>query len=134
MQNSVRVRNGRLDSFETIVGTAPVLEFRAGAMPANCAAASTGAQLASGALPSDWLAAAANGLKAKNGTWTLTGIASGVIGYYRLYAAGSPSECDEQGTVGEAGSPTYDMTVDNLNVAAAQVVTVTAYNRTAGNA
>jgi hypothetical protein len=39
-----------------------------------------------------------------------------------------------QGTVGPIGSPTYDMTVDNVNIAASQVVTVSTFTLTAGNA
>lgn len=134
IQNSVKVRNARLDAFETEIGAAPLMEIRDGAMPANCAAASTGQILADGNLPSDWLSAAAAGVKSKLGTWTLTGRGTGAATYYRIYRAGSPTECDEQGTVGPTGSPTYDCGVDNVNIAPAQVVTVTSYARTAGNA
>jgi hypothetical protein len=133
VQNSVAARNARLDAFETAIGGAPILELRTGAQPANCAAVATGTLLAQFALPADWLAAAANGVKAKNGTWSGAGVGAGDIGYYRIYGAGSPSECHEQGSVTATGGG-GDMTVDNITIAAAQVITVTAYNRTAGNA
>lgn len=133
VQNSVLARNARLDAFETAVGAAPILELRSGAQPADCAAAASGTLLAQFSLPADWLAAAANGVKAKNGTWSGAGVGAGNIGYYRIYQAGSPSECHEQGSVTATGGG-GDMTVDNINIAVAQVVTVTAYNRTAGNA
>lgn len=133
VQNSVVARNARLDAFETAIGTAPIMELRSGAQPANCAAAASGSLLAQFALPSDWLAAAAAGVKAKAGVWSGTGLTAGNIGHYRIYEAGSPSVCHEQGSVTATGGG-GDMTVDNISIAAAQVLTVTAYNRTAGNA
>lgn len=133
VQNSVVVRNARLDSFESTIGVSPILELRAGAPPADCATAASGTLLAQGALPADWMSAAAVGVKAKLGAWLVTGLAAGNIGYYRIYDAGSPSTCHEQGTVTATGGG-GDMTVDNINIAATQVVTVTAYTRTAGNA
>ncbi len=134
LQESVAVRNARLDAIETTIGTTPWLELRSGPPPANCAAADSGTLLAQAALPSDWMAAAASGSKAKSGTWTLTGITTGIIAHFRIKDAGSPDTCHLQGTVGNTGSPTYDMTVDNQNIAAAQVVTVSTFTLTAGNA
>lgn len=134
MQYSVKLRTAKQAAIETEIGTAPILEFWTGQPPANCAAAATGTLLAQGALPSDWLAAASAGAVAKTGTWQVTGIAAGVIGYFRINRAGSPTECDMQGTVGPAGSPTVDMTVDNQNIAVSQVVTVNSFTLTAGNA
>lgn len=134
LQQSVSVRNARLDAIESAIGADPVMELWDGDMPANCAAASAGTLIARGTLPSDWMTAAAAGSKAKNGTWTLTGLASGHARYFRISRAGSPSECDLQGTVGPAGSPTYDATVDNTSVAAAQVITVATFAITAANA
>ena len=137
MQLGALTRDARLDAIETLIGTAPIMELRTGSPPANCAAAPTGSLLSRDALPSDWLAAAASGSKAKAGTWTLTGlagIATSTIGYFRIIKAGSPDVCEMQGTVGLTGSPTVDMTVDNTSLAAAQVVTVTSFNLTDGNA
>ena len=42
---------------------------RTGAPPANCAAPDTGTLLCEIALPADWMAASAAGVKAKSGTW-----------------------------------------------------------------
>lgn len=134
VQNSVKVRNARLDSLEAEIGASPICRIFDGNMPASCAVADSGTIAAEGTLPSDWLSAAAAGVKAKNGTWTLTGVNTAIGRYYRIYRAGSPSECDEQGMVGPTGSPTYAMTLDNLNIASGQTVTVSSYNRTAGNA
>jgi hypothetical protein len=80
------------------------------------------------------MAAAAAGVKAKNATWSGTGTASGNIAHFRLKDGGSPDTCHIQGTVGLAGSPDYDMTVDNAAVTAGQVITVSTFSITAGNA
>ena len=136
LQFSAEVRNARLDAIETIGGAAPMLELRSGAVPANCAAASTGALLTRDALPSDWLGAAVAGVKSKAGTWTLTGLAgitTSNIGHFRIFKAGSPDDCILQGTV-TATAGGGDMTVDNISLAATQVVTVTSFAITDGNA
>lgn len=133
MQYAVEVNNARLDAIETAVGTTPSMEFRSGAMPANTAAARTGTLLAQSNLPSDWMAAASGGVKAKSGTWTITGIAAGTIGYFSIFQAGSPSLCCVQGTVTATGGG-GDMTVDNTSIAVNQVATVNTFSITAGNA
>lgn len=132
-QYSVKVRTAKQGAIETEIGASPIIEFRSGALPANCAAAASGTLLAIGTLPSDWLAAAAAGAVSKTGTWTATGIAAGTIGYFRIYRAGSPSECDMQGDVTVTGGGGA-MEVDNTNVAVSQVITVTGFTLTAGNA
>ena len=45
VQLSVTSRNARLDAIETNIGTNPVLDFRTGSQPANCALANSGTQL-----------------------------------------------------------------------------------------
>lgn len=132
MQLSVAVRNARLDAIEAAVGASPILQLRSGAAPANCAAASTGSLLASGALPADWMAPAAAGVKAKNGTWRLTGTAAGTIGHFRLFDS-TGTVCHAQGTVTLTGGG-GDMEVDALTLVLNQVVNVTSAQITAGNA
>lgn len=133
LQYSVPVRNARLDAIETTIGTGPEIEFWSGSLPATCATAASGTLLARGNLPSDWLAAAASGQIAKTGTWTFNGVASGTIGYFRINRTGSPTACDIQGDVTATGGGGA-MTVDNTSIANAQVVTVTSFTITAGNA
>lgn len=133
LQYSVAVRNARLDTVESTIGTAAIMEFRSGAAPADCATGASGTLLAQASLPSDWMAAAASGTKAKAGTWTLTGLAAGTIGHFRIYESGSPSVCHMQGSVTATGGG-GDMTVDNTSIAVAQVATVTGFTLTAGNA
>jgi hypothetical protein len=132
LQFSTTVRNGRLDSIETSVSTAPIIELRTGAPPANSAAADSGSLLATIVLPSDWMAAASSGAKAKLGTWSVAASGAGVIGHFRLKDTGGTT-CHIQGTVTITGGG-GDMTVDNTNIAAAQVVTVTSFTITDGNA
>jgi hypothetical protein len=135
LQLSVPVRNAMLDAIETAVGAAPVIEFRTGALPANCAAASTGNLLSRDAIPSDWMAAASGGTKAKAGTWTLTGlanIATSNIGHWRMFQTGSPDVCVAQGDVTATGGGGA-MEVDNISLAAGQGVTVNSFTLTAPN-
>ncbi len=133
IQLSVAVRNARLDAVESTIGTTAVLKIRTGAAPASCATADSGTVLATATLPSDWLAAASSGAKAKSGTWEDTSAdASGTAAHYRLYASDGTT-CHMQGTVTATGGG-GDMTVDNVVFAAAQVFTVTSFTLTDGNA
>lgn len=128
LQYSVAVRNAKLDAVESTIGTAPTLEIRTGAPPANCAAADSGTVLATLTLPSDWMAAAASGSKALAGTWQDTSAdGTGTAGHFRIKAGAT---CHIQGTVGTSGT---DMIVDNTSFATGQSFTVTAFTLTAGN-
>ena len=135
IQFSTRLRNARADQVETTIGASPILQIRTGAPPANPAAPDTGIVLATITLPANWMADAAAGAKALAGVWEDTSAdASGTPGHFRVYPPGSPSECDIQGTVGLAGSPTYDMVVDSIQWTAGQGFTVTAFGWTEGQA
>lgn len=127
------VRNARLDAIETDIGTSAILKIKTGAAPADCAAADSGTVLVTMTLPSDWLAAAASGAKAKSGTWQDTSAdATGTAAHFRIYDSGG-STCDIQGTVTATGGG-GDMTLDNTSIASAQQVTVTGFTITDGNA
>jgi len=133
LQESVSVRNARLDSIESTIGVSAILKIRTGAPPANCAAADSGTVLATLSLPADWMAAAAAGAKAKSGTWQdASADNAGTAGHWRLYASDGVT-CHLQGTVTATGGG-GDMTVDNTSFAAAQNFTVTSFTITAGNA
>lgn len=132
IQFDATVRNAMLDAVETQIGTSPTLKIRSGAPPANCAAADSGTVLATLALPSDWMAAAASGAKAKSGTWEdASADAAGTAGHFRIYDSGGT--CRMQGTVTATGGG-GDMTVDNNVLAAAQDFQVTSFTLNAGNA
>lgn len=132
-QMSVVTRNARLDAYETTIGASAVLKMRSGPPPANCAAADTGSVLATLALPSDYMAAASGGTKAKNGTWEDTAADdAGTVGHFRLYATDGTT-CHGQGTVTATGGG-GDMTVDNVVFAAGQAFTITSFTITEANA
>ena len=129
LQYSVAVNNGRLDSIETTIGTSPTLEIRTGAVPANCAAASTGTVLATLALPADWMNAAASGVKTKLGTWQdASADATGnPAAHFRIFQGAT---CHMQGTYGTSGT---DMIGDSVSFTAGQSFTITAFSQTAAN-
>lgn len=133
LQYSVAVRNAKLDAVETQIGATAVLKLRTGAAPADCATADSGTVVATLTLPSDWMAAASSGSKAKSGTWQDTSADnSGTIAHWRLYASDGTT-CGAQGTATiTAGGG--DMELDAVVVTAGQTITITAFTLTAGNA
>lgn len=132
IQLSVAARNARLDSFETATGASAKLQIRSGAQPASCAAAATGTLLCEIALPADWMAAASGGTKALAGTWQASAAAAGTAGHFRI-VDNAGTTCHMQGSVTATGGG-GDMTLDNTSIAAAQVVTITGFTLTDGNA
>lgn len=133
IQLSTSVRNARLDAIETAIGVSAVLKIRTGAAPANVATADSGTVLATCNLPSDWLAAASSGSKAKSGTWEDTSAdAAGTAAHFRIYASDGTT-AHIQGTVTATGGG-GDMTVDNTVFASGQAFTVTSFSLTDGNA
>lgn len=132
LQYSIAVRNARLDAFESTCGSSAILRLRTGAPPANCAATRTGTVLATLNLPSDWMAAASGGTKAKSGTWEdLSADAAGTVAHFEIMDSAGTT-CHAQGTVTATGGG-GDMTVDNPSIAAGQQITVTGFTLTAGN-
>lgn len=133
LQLSVSARNAMLDAIETATGTGAVLKIFTGSMPANCAAANSGTQLASATLPSDWMAAASGGTKALSGTWEdASSDASGNAGHFRLYASDGTT-CHAQGTVTATGDG-GDMTLSTIAFVTGQPFAVTSFTLTAPNA
>lgn len=131
MQYSVAVQNARLDAVETAIGVSPTLQLRTGNAPASAAAAATGTVVATLLLPSDWLLAAANGVKSKSGTWEdPQADAAGVIGHYRILDSGGV--CHIQGPVSLTGQG-GELTVDNTNVNANQDILINSFAITSGN-
>lgn len=129
---SETVRNAMLDAFETAIGASAVLKIRTGAPPSAITDADSGSVLATVDLPSDWMAAASGGSKAKAGTWQdAAADATGTAAHFRIYASDGMTQ-HAQGTVTVTGSG-GDMTVDNTSFAVGQKFTVTAFGLTAGN-
>jgi hypothetical protein len=133
IQLSTSVRNARLDAIETTIGTTAVLKIRSGPAPANVATADSGTVLATLTLPSDWMAAASSGSKAKSGTWQDTSAdATGTAAHFRIYASDGTTP-HIQGTVTVTGGG-GDMTVDSVSFTAGQSFTVSTFTLTDGNA
>jgi hypothetical protein len=131
LQYSVAVRNAQLDALETAIGTSAVLKIRTGAPPADVATADSGTVLATLSLPSDWLAAASSGSKARAGTWQDTSAdATGTAAHFRVYASDGTT-AHMQGTVGQGSG---DLSVDNTSFVATQSFTISTFTLTAGNA
>lgn len=132
-QYGLTLRDNQANQIESTVGTAPKLQIRTGAAPANCATADSGSLLAELTLPSDWLTAASgNGQVAKNGTWSGTASGTGTAGHFRIKdSTGTTTHLQGSVTLTGGGG---DMTVDNTSIASAQTVTVTSFTITRGNA
>ncbi|MFO1080853.1 MAG: hypothetical protein U1E23_09535 [Reyranellaceae bacterium] len=132
LQLSTTVRNARLDAIESTIGVSAVMKVFQGSLPANCAAADAGTVLATVNLPSDWMAAASSGSKAKSGTWEDTSADNtGTAQYFRIYASDGTT-CHMQGTVTATGGG-GDMTVQNTSFASGQKFTVTGFTITDPN-
>ena len=133
LKYSTAVRNAQLDALETAIGTSAVLKIRTGGAPVSVATADSGTVLATINLPSDWMAAASSGSKAKSGTWEdASADDTGTAGHFRIYASDGTT-AHIQGTVTATGGG-GDMTLDNTSITAGQTVAITAFNITAGNA
>ena len=131
VQLSVAVRNARLDAIETTIGATAVLKIRSGSVPADCATADAGTVLATLTLPSDWMAAASSGSKAKSGTWQDTSAdATGTAAHFRIYDSGG-TVCGLQGTEGVGSG---DLQVDSTSFTSGQSFSITGFTITDGNA
>lgn len=132
LQESVSVRNARLDAIEVTIGTSPIMTIRTGSVPASCATANSGTVVATLTLPSDWMAAASSGAKALSGTWSDSSAdATGTAAHWRIHES-TATTCHLQGTVTATGGG-GDMTVDNTSFASGQSFSVTSFTITAAN-
>ncbi|MDB4996977.1 MAG: hypothetical protein JWM74_4409 [Myxococcaceae bacterium] len=133
MQFSVTVRNAMLDAIETAIGVSAVLKIRSGAQPADCATADSGTVLASLTLPSDWMAAAGSGSKAKSGTWEdASADATGTAAHFRIYES-TATTCHIQGSVTATGGG-GNLTLDNVSITSTQDAVISSFTINAGNA
>jgi len=134
VQYSTAVRNAQLDAIETTVSTAAILKIFGGTAPADCATADEAAgALVTMSLPSDWMAAASSGTKAKSGTWQDTSAdQTGTASHFRIYET-TATTCHMQGTV-TLTSGGGDIELDSLSITAGQSVSLSTFVITAGNA
>jgi hypothetical protein len=135
IQMNDATRNARLDTIESTNGTSCSLEIRTGAQPATCATAGSGTILATINLPTDWMAAASGGAKAKAGTWQDTVADNGgTAAHFRIYnsqATKDNTTCFMQGSVGQGSG---DLSLDNTTIVAGQSITINTFTLTDGNA
>lgn len=133
LQLSMLARNNILDGLETFIGTSAVLKIKTGAPPATCDAADSGTVLATLSLPSDWMAVAANGTKAKSGTWEdASADDTGTAAHWRIYASDGTT-CHMQGTI-TATDGGGDMTLITTSITSGQPITITGFTLTAPGA
>lgn len=130
LKYGVVARNSRLDILESTVGTSPVLRILTGSPPSTPATGQTGTLLAEISLPSDWMAAASTGSKAKNGVWSGTASAAGTAGYFRILNSAA-TVVHIQGTAGTSGT---DMILDSASFANGQAFSVLTFTITAPGA
>lgn len=130
-QYSVTLRNGKLNTIDTTVGSSGTLKLFSGAEPANCAAADPSGLLATITLPASPWAAASSGAIALAGTWSVAASGTGTAASFRIYDGSS--NCHVQGNVTATGGG-GDMTLDNTSLNSGQTVTVTSFTITSGNA
>lgn len=104
IQLSTAVRHAMLEAVETTIGLGATLRVRTGPTPASTAAGDTGTVLATIALPDDWMAPPAGGVKAGQGAWIDTGAdAAGLAGHARFHSA--DGVCHLQGLVSQPWAP-----------------------------
>jgi hypothetical protein len=104
-----------------------------GSVPASCAASTTGTLLVEFDLASDWAANASGGSKSFNNTpISANAVANGTAGYFRLYKSDGTT-CIMQGNITATGGG-GDMTIDNTSIALGQLVNITGFTVTDGNA
>jgi len=129
MQIDESGRNAALDARCAGWGAGYILKHRTGPAPATCAAADQGVALTAIVLPASPMAAASGGSKAKQGIWqTLSALATGAPGHYRVYTPDGVT-CKAQGSCsGPSGSG--EMKVDTDTITAAQKVTVVQFTMT----
>lgn len=131
IQMSTALRNARSAAIETTIGTAPKVQIRSGAQPANCAAADAGTLLAEFTLPSDWSTQTGGVLTFSGLPLSVTAAASGTAAHYRIKDSAGTT-CHSQGSVTATGGG-GDMTVDNTAIASGQSVQITSWTITEGN-
>lgn len=131
-QYSTAIRNSRLDTIESTIGTSAILKIFSGAEPANPAAADPAGLLVTMNLPVDWMNAAAAGVKTLAGTWANAASGTGTAQCFRIYDSGLVA-CGIQGNITATGGG-GDMELNNTSVVSGQTVAVTTFTITAGNA
>lgn len=132
LQASTTLRNAIANAVEATLGASAKLQIRSGVKPANCAAADSGTLLVEIDVPADFLTAASGGAVAKIGTWAANAVAADNQGHFRFKdSTGATTHLQGSITVTAGGG---DMTTDALAVVVGQLVSVSGFTITTGNA
>lgn len=131
-QLSTAIRNAQANAIEATIGPEAIFKVFTGAPPANLAAANTGTELASIALPTNWLTDAVNGRVDLVGTWEDEATGTGTAGHFRIYEDDGTT-AHIQGTI-TAPSGGGDMEIQNTSIAPGQPIKVTSFFISMGNA
>lgn len=127
LQYGSTLRNNQVSQIQTSIGASGHLKIFSGAQPANCAAADPTGLLADITLPAAFLTSS-GGVTTIAGSWTVAASGGGAgtnAACFRMYDGSAV--CHIQGNV------TTDLTLNNINIATGQTVTVTTFTVTAGN-
>lgn len=131
LQYSVPVQNAMLNTIESVVGPSPIARLITGAVPLSVDEADPGVVVAAMLLPSDWLGASSGGVISKLGTWQdPSADATGAATHITFVSTGAVPHIlgDVSGTGGGGLA-----TLSNVNIVAADTVTVSTATITAGN-
>jgi hypothetical protein len=125
MQYAQDVAHAMLDAIETILGGSPVMYFRSGAQPANCAAADSGTLISTIAMAADAFSNAAAWEKAIGAALSdLSADNAGTLAHVRIKTSGAVTKLQGSITLTAGGG---DITVDNVTVNAGQEIQVTSF-------
>ena len=136
---SVNLSNGMLDAINALLneGTGnAIINIYSGSIPASCEATLGAATLLGTCVmnATPFQAAASSSINANSITDDSSADTSGTASFFRVYSSNSGTDasklaCHIQGSAGEAADST-DMTLDDKNIVAGGVISVTDYDIT----
>jgi hypothetical protein len=129
LQFSTTLRNGQADQITSVVGSNALLSIFTGTPPVNCAAASTGTQLAQLSCSATFAPSSSGGVLTVSTITAANAIASGLAGYFRLFKSDGIT-CVMQGTVTQTGGG-GDLVADNPTFSSGSPVSFTSWTITA---
>lgn len=130
---STAARNAKMDGLTAHIGGGAKIQIFSGTKPANVATAPGAATMLvelTGATP--FAPAASGGVITANAITSGTAVASGAAAWFRVYKADGTTAVFD-GTVGQSGTGTFDMVIDNTNIASGQTIAVTGLTITSQN-
>lgn len=131
VQLDTTLRNGMLDQITSAIGSAGLLKFFSGAVPANVAAADPAGLLATLTMGTPFAPASAAGVLTPNTVTSNTASGTGTAASWRAYT--SLGVCKMQGTVTATGGG-GDITLDNTSLATGQTISEVSWTITAPGA